>query len=100
MSQRKRDRRPERPAPRRRAQRSQQSTLERDPHLVFGPVQGVVLAVGVVVAIAAFWVLSTGSITAAPLLLMLGYLVLIPLGLSLSGLRRKPGSDNGRSDEA
>lgn len=99
MSQRKRDRRPERPAPRRRAERTQRSAVDRDPHLVFGPVQGVVLAVGVVVAGVAFWVLSTGSITVAPLLLVLGYLVLIPLGLSLSGLRRKMGSDTGRSDE-
>lgn len=36
---------------------------------------------GVIVAILGFWLVAQGSITAAPLLLVLAYLVLIPLAL-------------------
>ncbi|TVR63691.1 MAG: hypothetical protein EA422_08860 [Gemmatimonadales bacterium] len=53
--------------------------------------QVAVLVAGVLMAVAGFWVLSTGSITVAPILLVLGYLLLIPLGLSLSGKRKAPG---------
>ncbi|TVP59063.1 MAG: hypothetical protein EA351_02305 [Gemmatimonadales bacterium] len=38
-------------------------------------------AAGVLVAILGFWLIAQGSITAAPLLLVLAYLVLIPLAL-------------------
>ena len=38
-------------------------------------------AAGVLVAILGFWLVAQGSITAAPLLLVLAYLVLIPLAL-------------------
>ena len=98
MSQRKRDRRQERPTPRRGRERGVRSGPEKDPHLSFGPVQLAVLVTGVIVAVAGFWVLSTGSITLAPLLLVLGYLILIPFGLSLSGLRRAPSSKTGTTD--
>jgi len=36
---------------------------------------------GLVVAVLGFWLVSQGSITAAPLLLVLAYLVLLPLAL-------------------
>ncbi len=36
---------------------------------------------GVIIAILGFWLLTQGSITAAPILLVLAYLVLIPLAL-------------------
>lgn len=94
MSQRKRERRPNGPA-RRRAERSGPRGPDQDPHLSFGPVQMAVLAAGVLMAVVGFWVLSTGSITVAPILLVLGYLLLIPLGLSLSGRRKAPGSSTG-----
>jgi hypothetical protein len=38
-------------------------------------------AVGVLVAVLGFWLITQGSITAAPLLLILAYLVLLPLAL-------------------
>ena len=42
------------------------------------------------VAVAGFWVLSTGSISLAPALLVVAYLVLIPVGLALpAGNERK-----------
>lgn len=39
------------------------------------------LLLGVVAAVAGFALLSAGSTVAAPLLLVLGYVVLIPLGI-------------------
>jgi hypothetical protein len=39
-----------------------------------------------------FWLLSKGSITAAPLLLVLGYCVLVPYGLA-AGRGRGPGGE-------
>ncbi len=95
MSQRKRERRPDRPT-RRRPERERPSGPVRDPHLPFGPVQVGVLVAGVLAAVMGFWVLSTGSITVAPILLVLGYLLLIPLGLSLSGRRKMSGPGTGK----
>lgn len=43
---------------------------------------------GVIVAVAGFWLLSGGSISAAPALLILAYLVLIPIGLVLPDRKR------------
>ena len=52
--------------------------------LRFGPVN-VVLFVGTAVALAGGYImLAQGSTTAAPVLLVLGYCVLLPLGLILS----------------
>lgn len=38
-------------------------------------------AAGVLVAVLGFWLITQGSITAAPLLLVLAYVVLLPLAL-------------------
>ena len=43
----------------------------------------ILLAAGLVAVVAGFVTLAGGSTVAAPLLLMLGYLVLIPLGIIL-----------------
>ena len=40
-----------------------------------------------------FWLLSRGSITMAPLLLVLGYCVLIPIGILLPTRERKTEGD-------
>jgi len=45
------------------------------------------LAAGAIVAIAGYVLLDRGSITAAPMLLVLGYAVLLPAGI-LAGWRR------------
>jgi hypothetical protein len=39
------------------------------------------LAAGMLAVVAGFWLLAGGSTVAAPLVLMLGYLVLIPIGI-------------------
>ncbi len=50
------------------------------------------LFAGVVVVLFGYVLLNRGSVTAAPVLLVLGYLVLIPAGL-LAGFRRSDDRD-------
>ncbi len=58
------------------------------------PLNWALLLGGVVAVLFGYLLLDRGSVTAAPLLLMLGYLVLVPASL-LIGLRRE---DKGRTD--
>ena len=51
--------------------------------LHFGPRNVVLLAAGLAVITAGYVLLAGGSTVAAPLALLLGYVVLIPLGLIL-----------------
>jgi len=53
------------------------------PSLRFSPINAILLAAGVAAVVAGYVLLSGGSVTAAPLLLVLGYAVLIPLGIIL-----------------
>lgn len=56
-------------------------------------VNAAVLGVAVIVIILGYILLDHGSITAAPILLALGYVVLIPAGI-LIGYRRVDGQDS------
>ena len=49
--------------------------------LRFSPVNGLLIGSGVLAVTAGFWLLARGSTVAAPLLLVLGYAVLIPVGI-------------------
>lgn len=51
--------------------------------LRFSAVNGALAAGGLVAVGLGYWLLSQGSITAAPLLLVLGYVVLLPLAIIL-----------------
>ncbi len=51
--------------------------------LHFGPQNYIFLAASVVSLAAGYWLLSRGSTTAAPILLVLGYCVFFPVGLAL-----------------
>lgn len=64
-----------------------------DPGLGIGPVHIGLVVGGILVAVLGYWLLSEGSISAAPFLLILAYLVLIPIGLSLPGRRRRKSED-------
>lgn len=57
-------------------------TLTRS-RLRFGPRNYVVLAGALVSLALGYWLLSKGSTTLAPVLLVLGYCVLLPVGLAL-----------------
>ena len=51
--------------------------------LHFGPKNYIFLAAAVVSLVAGYWLLSRGSTTVAPILLVLGYCVFFPVGLAL-----------------
>lgn len=52
-----------------------------DAPLRFTPVNAALGAAGLASLVAGYWLLSQGSVTAAPLLLVLGYVVLLPLAI-------------------
>jgi hypothetical protein len=52
--------------------------------LRFGPLNFALLGAALVSLVVGYWLLSKGSTTTAPFLLVLGYCVLFPLGLALS----------------
>lgn len=51
--------------------------------LRFSTINGILAAAGILTVSLGYFLLSGGSITAAPLLLVLGYLVLLPLAIIL-----------------
>lgn len=60
------------------------ASVERAPgRLRFTRVNGVLGAAGLAAVVLGYVLLAQGSITAAPLLLVLGYVVLLPLALIL-----------------
>lgn len=67
-----------------------------DPLLGLRAIHFLLIAGGGVAAVAGYWLLSRGSISAAPVLLILAYLVLVPIGLALPARRR--GSRDGSTD--
>ena len=60
-----------------------ESTSGRAGSLRFSGVNAVLGALGVAAVILGYWLLARGSVTAAPLLLVLGYAVLMPLAIIL-----------------
>jgi hypothetical protein len=49
--------------------------------LKFTPVNALLGVAGILVLGVGYWLLAQGSITAAPLLLVLGYVVLVPMAI-------------------
>ena len=67
-----------------RAARSRERNRRRDAgSLRFSRKNGILGLAGLLVIVLGYALLAQGSITAAPLLLVLGYLVLLPLALVL-----------------
>ena len=66
------------------------ATFERPRFLGLHVMNWALLLAGIVAVFFGYVLLNRGSVTAAPLLLVLGYLVLIPAGL-LAGLRQPDG---------
>jgi hypothetical protein len=65
------------------ASRPKTTTPEDRPSLRFSVVNGVLGVAGLAAIVAGYALLAQGSITAAPLLLVLGYVVLLPLAIIL-----------------
>jgi hypothetical protein len=72
-----------------RARVSRKSQVEPDLGFTWGLANSVLLGLGFVVLVGGYFALSKGSITLAPVLLVLGYVVLIPASLLLR--KRNPG---------
>ncbi|CAN5696173.1 hypothetical protein BH23GEM10_BH23GEM10_17460 [soil metagenome] len=58
-------------------------TTAPEPSLRFSPINGVLFALGMAAIIGGYVLLAGGSIVGAPLLLVLGYAVLVPLAIAL-----------------
>ncbi len=65
--------------------RSARKPTESDLGFNWGAVNSLLLFSGLVVLAAGYWALSRGSITLAPVLLVLGYCGLIPASLLVRG---------------
>ena len=61
--------------------RRSDSASRDDASLRFSPVNAVLGVGGLASLVAGYWLLSNGSITLAPLLLVLAYVVLLPLAI-------------------
>lgn len=64
---------------------------EADLGFTWGPMNSVLLGLGVLVLVAGYVALAKGSITLAPVLLVLGYCGLIPASLLIRGRNKGPG---------
>jgi hypothetical protein len=53
-----------------------------------------IFAVAILMIVAGFWTLSHGSLTLAPLLLVAGYCVVVPLAIMARGEAGKTGADD------
>lgn len=62
---------------------------EEKTGLPFGPKNYMLMGAALVAIIIGYFALSSGSITLAPILLVLGYCVLFPLGIIWNGRREK-----------
>jgi len=71
--------------------RSQRRAVEADLGFSWAPLNSVLLGVGVVLLLLGYMALSKGSITLAPVLLVAGYVVVIPAALVLVGRKTTPG---------
>jgi hypothetical protein len=63
--------------------RRQQAPAESHASLKFSAINAVLLVLGLAAVVLGYVLLSQGSTTAAPLLLVLGYAVLLPLAIIL-----------------
>lgn len=65
--------------------RSARKPVEPDLGFNWGVTNSLLLGLGLAVLAAGYWALSRGSITLAPVLLVLGYCVLVPASLLVRG---------------
>ena len=74
---------PQRRKGKKQAKAAQPKRRRREGSLVLGQRNVLLLVAGIVVILIGYFLLGRGSITAAPLLLVIGYCVIIPLSIIL-----------------
>ena len=78
-----------------KARSQKKAAIESDLGFSWGPLNSLLLGLGIVVLVVGYVALARGSITLAPVLLVFGYVVLIPASLLIrasSGMARNDGS--------
>ena len=65
----------------------------------FGPRNYILFAIGLLVIVVGYISLSAGSITLAPILLILGYCVLIPLSIIIRGHAKVTAAEEALAEE-
>jgi len=60
----------------------------------FGPRNYLFFGIGLLIIIVGYISLAAGSITLAPILLVLGYCVFIPISIIINGKRKVPSAEN------
>ncbi len=60
----------------------------------FGPRNYLFFGIGLLIIIVGYISLAAGSITLAPILLILGYCVFIPISIIINGKRKAPSAEN------
>ncbi|MBM3314637.1 DUF3098 domain-containing protein [candidate division WOR-3 bacterium] len=83
------DRRPQKTPPREQKTAKPATPKKVRPQVALAPGNYILMAVALLTIAVGFIILARGSITAAPILLVLGYCVLVPLSLMLT-FRRPP----------
>jgi hypothetical protein len=73
----------QRKRPRRQARSAQAKAERQGGSFLLGQRNALLLMVGILVIVIGYFLLGRGSITAAPLLLVLGYCVVVPLSIIL-----------------
>ena len=71
--------------------RARRKVVESDLGFLWGPLNSVLLTLGVAVLVVGYVALSRGSTTLAPVLLVLGYCGLVPASLLLRGRKDASG---------
>jgi uncharacterized membrane protein HdeD (DUF308 family) len=66
---------------------------QTDEGLPFGPKNYAILGIGLLVIILGYFSLGSGSITLAPILLVLGYCVLLPVGIIIGDKKKNQGEE-------
>lgn len=64
----------------------------------FGPKNYIIFGAGLLVIILGYISLASGSITLAPILLILGYCVLIPVAIIIDGRKREVPAESVKSE--
>jgi hypothetical protein len=93
MAQRKKQKKPAKPA-----KPAEPKRVRREGTLALGTRNALMLFGGIVVIVIGYLLLGRGSITAAPLLLVLGYCVVVPLSIIL-WVKRSENSSQGEAGE-